>query len=68
MDAPTKLRKGLLTHSDAIVKLFREENFQRDREDAHRTADEVLCGIIELYLPEYKGTVEAFRNLPKWYA
>ena len=68
MDAPTKLRKELLTHSDSIVKLFREEEFQRDEEEAHRTADKILCEIIELYLPEYNGTVEAFKNLPKWYA
>lgn len=68
MDAPIKTRTELLTHNDQIVELFRNEKFRHDRETAHRDADKILCEIIDLYLPEYRGATEAFRNLPKWYA
>ena len=40
--------------------------YQSDLEDYHLTADNILCEFLE-YLG-YKELVDAFDNVPKWYA
>jgi glucose-6-phosphate dehydrogenase assembly protein OpcA len=56
-----------IEHWDAVfAKKIRAWEGDRDKETSHLTADALLCEFLEGL--GAKQTVEAFRELTKWYA
>ena len=49
-------------HIDALRALQRGH----DKEEAHRRADEILCGLLVGL--GYEHVVAAWKKVPKWYA
>lgn len=55
-----------MTREEAIARLHAAESQSSDAEGAHNLADAVLCEFLQSL--GYADVVEAWIEVPKWYA